>query len=573
MNIIPPVAKTNDVPTLVVRLLDSHRDRRSLLAGSDSLGRIARHIIPISLSNAPLPEGPTLETRVAGEYSITSNADYIHESLIGSILSLEAFYKSGTRRLRQVLFRGALSSEEHQFGADENGVNLTWSTTALLDAEPVEMFTSIQSIGYVLQRINNGDCWPTDAAGNKIGCIDEDLFGIMQWTGMIDIAGLPLPQAFADVLQLKQGLIPVVEFRDDGKIILTARERGKPDADLVVPSIQDHTGSVSIMPDVSSISGTIDYGRVVNRITGRGGVKRRADTATLVPAWDRSLDGYVTTNSASMQRSVELREVGRVFRFDGQFWPMNSDATGVSAPQETPIIWGRRSYSDPWVMIPASAKFTMVTEPGQAMFLSRKNMAGLESGDYRFVVFDAPMVSRYYTTEQQQARAEGVGVAASVSFWELEIQALKQDGLLLYDTGVQGDLPIYRRRIHYNNQYSSLTAGRFYRELDGARTPAEPASMFDDTPILSREVWGSVVVSQHPKYSINVTMPYCAFHLRHGMTYTRMVDDRGRVIRDGINYTIEGPIQYGLRVIGDGAFTTTVSLDSDSVNMLGGMVL
>lgn len=97
--------------------------------------------------------------------------------------------------------------------------------------------------------------------------------------------------------------------------------------------------------------------------------------------------------------------------------------------------------------------------------------------------------------------------------------------------------------------------------------------MFDDTPILSREVWESVVVSQHPKYSINVTMPYCAFHLRHGMTYTRMVDDRGRVIRDGINYTIEGPIQYGLRVIGDGAFTTTVSLDSDSVNMLGGMVL
>lgn len=573
MNVTTPTQRSSTVPTLIVRLLQSPSKQRSNISGPDTLGKIATKLIPITLTNAPLPEGPILETRLIQDYAICSDPDRLYTTLLGSVISLEVYHATGTRRIRQVLFRGGLLTEEKQFTATENAVNLTWATTVLLDAEPIEMILSYQSIGVVLQRLNAGDYWPVDAIGNKIGGIDSKLYNLIQWTGLGELAGVPLPQAFADILQPRKGLIPVVTYDSNGKIILTARERGQKRLDLIVPSIKDQTGSRLYKTEIKDLRGSIDYGRVVNRITGYGGMKRRADIATLTPAWDRSLDQYVKTDPSLLQRDDRFREVGRLYRFDGDFWPLNAEGSGYTAQREDPIIWGRREVGRPWVKMNVSAGFTMVVEPGQLGLLSRKSQAGFLSGDYKYILFKSPMVTRYYTESQRIAREQGEPTPATVDFWELELQAIKQNGLLQTDTGVLGDLPIYRRRIHRNRDYSALTAGSFFREATDGRTAATPDGLFDNTSALQQEVFEKIIISRNPRNSFTISMPYCAFHLEHGMTYERMIDDRGRTIFDDLDYTIEGPITYNLRVNDNSAFTTQISLDGDSVNLLGGLTL
>lgn len=573
MNVTTQPQRGSAIPVVVVRLLPSMSKQRPNLVAPDTLGKIATKIIPITLVNAPLPEGPTLETRIIRDYAICSDLEYLYKTLIGSVLSLEVHHVVGRRRIKQVLFRGGLLAEELQYTRDENAVNLTWSTSSLLDAEPVEIFTSYLSIGVVLQRINAGDYWPKDSGGNKIGGIDSMLFNLIQWTGFSELGGVPLPQAFADALQPRKGLIPVVAYDSSGKIILTARERGLKRADLVVASVRDQTGAIELRPDVSSIRGSVDYGRVVTRITGQGGMKQRADTAALVPAWDRGLDAYVKNDPALLTRDDRFREVGRLFSFVGDFWPMNADGSGYTARMDDPIVWGRRDVSSPWIKMDVNGGFTMITQPGQAGLLARKAQGGFLSGEYKYIYFSAPMVSRHYTQAQRISREQGDQVPATIDFWELELQAIKQDGLLTADTGVHGDLPIYRRRIHRNREYSALTAGSFYRESGGVRNPAEPENLFDHLPALQSEIHDQIIVTRNPRNSFVVSMPYLATHLEHGMTFERLIDDRSRIIRDDIDYTIEGPITFNLRINDDSAYSTEFNLDGDSVNLLGGLTL
>lgn len=573
MDLTLPAQRTGATPTILLRLLPSPSKQRPNIVAPDALGKIATKLIPINLSDAPLPEGPTLETRLIRDYALCSDPDRLYTTLLGSVISLEILHTTGRRRRRQVMFRGGLLSEELQFSAEENAVNLTWSTVSLLDAEPIEMILSYQSIGVVMQRLSAGDFWPKDAGGNKIGGIDNKLFSLIQWTGVSEFAGVPLPQAFADILQPRKGLIPVVTYDTQGKIILSARERGQKRVDLIVPSVKDQIGDRQYKTDIMTLRGSVDYGRVVTRITGYGGMKRRADTAALTPAWDRSLDRYVKTDPSLMKRDDKFREVGRLFSFVSDFWPMNAEGTGNTAQREDPIVWGRRNALSAWIKIDVAAGFTMITEPGQASLLSRKSQAGFLSGDYRYIFFNSPMVTRYYTEAQRISREQGDPATATVDFWELELQAIKQDGLLMTDTGVHGDLPIYRRRIHRNREYSALSAGSYYREVHGVRNPAAPENLFDHLPVLQDEIYDKVVISSKPKNSFTVTFPFIASHLEHGMTYSRMIDDRGRIVFDDIDYTIEGPITYSLRVNGNSAYTTQVNLDGDSVNLLGGLTL
>jgi len=571
MNLVPPSTRTGTQPTFIVRLVPvPTRKNKNLNAAH--VGAISTTVIPITLTDSPLPDGPVLQTRIIGSYALSSDLDRLHESMADKVLHLEAVHVVGSRRVRQKIFVGALLSEELQYSATENAVNATWSTVALLDAEPVEMFLSFLSIGATLARMDEGDYWPKDYSGNRIARIDKSLFGLMQWTQMSDIPGSPVPQAFADVLRPRRKLIPVVSYDSTGGIVLTVRERGKTTRDLVVPSIADHTGARQRMPDVSALSGLIDYGRIVSRITGQGGEKKVADTVTLTPAWDRSLDSVVLSSPNIVDRDDRYREVGRLYALPENMWPL-ATAHGASTNTESPLVWVWDGIGDSWSRSDAQYEFMTTTAAGTRSVLDRKGSAGYTDGTYTHVFFNAPMVYRRYSAAQLQAREEGDSAYPAVGFHSIELQGFRQGGILTTDTGYHGTYPLQRRRIHKRSEYTALTAGRHYVDVGGRRTPANHEGTYDGTPGLAREISDLVEMSSDPKNSMTIRFPFFNPSLVHGITYTRIIDDRNRAIRDNIEYTVEGAITHTLRVTGDDAFTTSVNLDSDTARLLGGLTL
>ena len=567
-----PSSRTRNIPTLVVRLY-APRDKVTTPNITQSrAGRITTRLRPVSLQCRPLPDGRTLTTRVRSEknYAYASDPEAVYESLVGWLLSLEVRYVVNRQPIKQFLFTGRLVSEGMQFAEKENGVDLYWNDVDVLNEKPVERFISLYSIGLVLSTLDADETiWPLDGAGNRIASIDSSLFSLPEWTGMTSLEGQPIGQSFADLLRNKKKLIPTLTYSDDGKMVLTAVERGAKQVTLISGRIRALQGTPTYMNEIRSKRGLRDYASVVNRITGHGDYIRKANTVTLTPAWDRTLDAAVLANPSLPDSDINYRYVGKVFEIPGIYFPYNAEADSGAAGKENILLWGRPDPLTAWRRIGLTSDFAFATAGGPNTFIRRKN-SGVGSGAYKFVVFNSVMFTDWYSADQLSQMALGNPVIPERSFWELEFTGLERGAILVADTGYTGDLPVKKWRIYRNRDYSKMEVGTFYREAGDGRTAATPNDLYDHTGVLLRDINEMVDQSAMPKTSETIQLNYTPFFIDHGMEIAAVYDTHGTQTADKPKWFIED-WEWKFNLGTPESFTTNLNLNNNLSSMQGGM--
>lgn len=565
-------ARQRIFPELSVRLQNNSTRNNPWSIVADRYGKFVDFLHPVSLSRRPLPEGSTLTTEVVWErqYAMASDPLSVYKSLIGSILTLEARYQFGSRVIKQVIFRGTLLAESKSIGENENGVSLLWNDANTLADEPIEMFTGAMAVGSVLSFLDaNENAWPLDYSGRRMGRIDAELFSMRQWTGSYSIGGLPIPVAFAQMLRSSHRLIPDINYHTDGTYVLTARERGAKEFDLVAGRINKAMGTISYVADFPEARIHIDYSRVVNRITGRGDYNKKADTVTLTPAWDRSLDSGFFENPSLGDKDPVYEDVGRLFRFDADMWPYNAEPHGAGNVEDVAILWGRRGPFDEWKKINLQAQFVEAPQTGMRNVFDRSRNGGFTSGNYRYIKLAPSLWVDYYDTTKTASREAGNPETPDRTFMELELQAIKNDGMLQTDTGYKGTLPIRRRRIHVNRDYSKMTAGTFYRDAGDSRTAATPEGLYDHTGALLAECNELIEDAQHAKETSDIILSHVPLWLEFGMCCRRIYDVCGTKVEKDLHWYTEG-IDYIFNTGGKESWTTRIITDRDIAKGMGG---
>jgi hypothetical protein len=549
----------------------SPADRRhSAGAGANRYGAISDTIIPVSLKFGK--DGAQLDCRIRRDYAISSDPDYLHESLAGYWATLEYRPNSNNRALQTVLFRGVVSSESYQHASQENGVDVTfWDRLALAD-NVVEMYTGYYPIGTVLSMIDAMDIWPEDTDGNRLGGIDPALFERRQWGGMLSIDGIPTPQAFAMLFQNQKKDVVDIDYQG-GKMLLTTRQRGAEEVDLVVGRIKATVGTKVYEVDIKDLRGVKDYSRVVTRLVGRGDITQRADTYSLTPAWDRSLDDVVLEDPSLPDTNPGVYgAVGRLYLVPAAFWPYNAESGGTGSGYD-PVLWARRSSDYDWVPIENDGEIVR-DETGFVHPLTGKSQMAYTDGASRLYRFNSTQICRYYTQAQEVQRRAGEFVEPTATFAELELTATFQDSVLAYDTGFRGDLPIRRTRLLKNQEYSRLTVGQFFRaygtQLQG-RVSASPPT-FDHTGALVNECEDAIDVISQPAMSFTAALTRCNFNLKRGMKVRNMYDRDGDLVFENLGWFIES-IDYTFNTLREGSYTASVSFDGAAEDLLGGVVL
>lgn len=567
--------RTRTFPTLTVRLQPNSASTNTWNGAADRLGRFVDFLHPVSLSKRPLPEGSTLTTEVVWErqYGLASDPLSVYQSLIGQIICVEARYQYGNRVIKQVIFRGTLLTEGKAISENENGVSLMWNDANTLADDPIEKFIGAMAIGSVLELLDaDNTIWPQDYAGRRLGRIDSSLFSMRQWTGAYSLPGVPMNAAFAQMLRGRHKLIPDINYQSDGTYVLTARERGTKEFDLVVGRINKAGGTPLYVADIPQANIQIDYSRVVRRIKGRGDYARKADTVTLTPAWDRGLDAAFFANPSLGDNDPAYEDVGRLFRFNVEMWPYNAEPHGPASIDDVAIIWGRRGVFDNWKRMRLDAQFVEAPTEASRNVFARSRRGGFASGSYRYVRLVPSLWFDYYTTEQNTNRTNGLPETPERTFMELELQAIKQDGILMTDTGYLGDLPIMRTRTHTNRDYSKLTAGTFYHDDGDVRTAATPEGLFDHTNALYAETRELLEDAQHAKETSNIGLNHVPLWLELGMTCRRLYDICGTKVERDLHWYTEG-IDYTFNTGGDDSWTTKITTDRDIAAGLGGQGL
>lgn len=565
-------ARARLFPSLSVRLQDSSARVNPWNYRADRYGRFVDFLHPVSLSRRPLPEGSTLTTEVAWErqYAMASEASCVYKSLIGSIITLEARYQFGGRVIKQVIFRGTLLSESKSVSENENGVSLIWSDANTLADEPVDMFTGAMNIGHVLAAIDaNSAVWPLDYQGRRMVRIDANLFSIPQWTGSNSVS-VPVNQAFADLLQRRGKLIPDINYQSDGTYVLTARERGAREFDLVAGRINKAVGTKLYVADMPEARISIDYSRVVTRVIGRGDYCRRADTVALTPAWDSSLNAAFLADPSLGDNDPDYEDVGRLFRFDGNMWPYNAEPHGPGELNDEAILWGRRSLSDNWKRIRINAQFAEGPQTGSRNVFERARNSSLAGGNYRYIRLETAAWADYYDEPKKALREAGTPTTPDRGFMELEFQAMVNTGLLQTDSGYMGTLPIRRRRIHTNREYSKMTSGSFWHDAGDMRTAATPEGQYDHTGALQDECLELLENSQHAKEGSDIILNHTPLWMEFGMCCRRIYDVCGSKVENGLRWYVEG-IDYTFNTGRENSWTTRIITDRDISKGLGGL--
>lgn len=565
----PTGSRTEKVPNLALRILPPADRQNAATAGANRYGKITQNIYPVSLGFGK--DGAELNCRVRGDYAVCSDPDYLHESLAGYWATLEYRPNTNNKALQKVLFRGVVASESSQFSIQEDGVDVSfWDRLALSD-DVVEMITGWYSIGTVLSMIDEMDIWPKDTNGNKVAGIDPDLFTRMQWCGMHSIDGIPIPQAFSQIFDRQKKDVPDIIYQTDGKMLLTTRKRGDEEVDLVVGRIKAAVGTKVYDVDIRELRGVTDYTRVVTRITGRGDLTRKADTYALEPAWDRSLDAAVLADPSLPDTNPVYRNVGRRYLVPSALWPYNAE--GGTDGNFTPNLWARRTSLEEWTPIENDGAFE-IDYGGYADPLTSRGTTGWSNGLNRYVRFNTTKITNYYTSSQLAARESGDFVTPTRSFPELQITAQYQDSVLSYDTGYRGDLPIRRRRILRNREYSKLTVGDFYRRKSNVvmgRDSVTPPT-YDHTNNLINECEDAIEVTCKANQSFTAVLLRCNFNLKRGMRIRNIYDRDGDLIFEDVGWIIER-INYVFNTGREGAYSTELQFDSAADDMLGGLVL
>lgn len=564
----PSTSRNEKVPAVVLRLLAPPDRRSSGGYGANAYGAITDDMYPISLSYGK--DGAELTCRVRNDFAICSNDDNLHKSLAGYWATLEYRPNTNNRALQKVLFRGVVSSESYQMSANENGVDVTfWDRLALAD-DVVELIIGYYNIGTVLSMIDNMDIWPKDANDNRLAGIDPALFDRMEWTGHYSIDGLPVPQAFASVFQNQKKDIPDIVY-DGGTMLLTTRKRGDKEIDITVGCINVAKRTKRYDVDLRSLRGVKDYSRMVTRITGRGDLTRKADTFSLEPAWDRSLDAAVLADPSLPDRHPMYRAVGRRYLVPAKLWPYN--ATANLYGQFKPDLWAKRPDDTEWMKIENDG----MIEPGYVDEddpLRARSLSGYTDNNLRYVWFASTKIYYYYTRSQMIQRSEGAFVKPSLGFAELQLTALYQDDVLEYDTGYRGDYPIRRRRIYRNREYSRLTVGDYYKPnndmIKGRVWTVAP--VYDFSGPLTNECNDAIEVSSRPYASFTAVLTRCNFNLHRGMRVRNIYDRDGRLIFEDVGWYIES-IKHTFNTGKEGSYSTELNFDSSADDLLGGIVL
>lgn len=564
-----PSTRSRTIPTLVLRIYPPRDKVTNPNVTQSRKGIITERFRPVSLSCRPLPEGRTLTTRVRseGSYAYSSEAESICEELVGWILSLEARQVVNRKAIKQTLFIGRLASDGRQFDTSENGVDLYWNDADLIKERPLQRWISLSTIGFVLSTLDADETiWPTDGSGNRLASIDSNLFSLPEWTGMTALEGQYIAQAFPDLLQNKRKMIPVLDYSDDGTMVLTAVERGAKQLTLISGRIESLPGTPLYQNEIKSKRGVKDFSSMTTRITGQGDYIRKVNTVAMTPAWDRSLDAAVLADPTLPDVDIRYRDVGKTFSIPGIWYPYNAEAQNGVVGKEAVTIWGRKNEFSPWMRMMVTSDYTFSTSGGDNTFMRRGN-SGVESGAYKFITFQQVMYVDWYTDDQLQQMADGNPQIPERSFWSMEFTGIEKGSFLVADTGYVGDYPVKKWRIHRNRDYSKLEVGQYWREIADGREAAVPRDLYDHTGALLKDINDMADQTSMPKCSETVQLNYTPFFIEHGMEIAKVYDTHGTQTLDRPKWFIEDwEWKFNLGPKDKDTFTTTLNLSNTLTN-------
>lgn len=563
------------IPEVFVRIHKPNGIRRQ--GDARRQGEIRTDLRPVAIDRHPGPEGGVLVLRPLAN-ALASSPDDMVEDFDGAIAEVEIRRDLTGRSMRQVLFRGRYLAKDWQFGAGQNGCDLHFGDWEILNDNVLRHNFGANHLGFALKYMDNlPHLWPRDHNGNKLARIDPDLFSAWNMVGDIPLQGQPIGAAFCDLLSRRREWIPDIDY-SEGQVVLTGRKRGARELDLVIGPVNVDEPDPDYFPNTMEISGTEDVARRINRITALGGLSLKRDVTDLTPAWDRTLDAefLADPNEDGQGDDDPLRDVGRVFLIDGDFWPVNGEPVGPVAKSERPKIYARPTEDD---------EYFPIEEENAPIFLTREQLYERTGRTFlypeslyyfdtppNYVVFKEPILHRYYTEEEHLTRLGGTVVSEHVVFPQLQLQAMRMVGRLTADTGYVGDSMVERRRIHTNERYIRISTGTFYRDIGDSREIATDVSDRNDSLILLYEARSIVDKTRHPTAQMRVILPYFDFALQLGDRITRILDSEGTVIREGLQWDVEG-IQYRLIQSGGDYGRTVLSLSQDLQSIWGGLVL
>jgi len=547
---IARAAQTYAKPKFVIRITDDHANS----ATNQGVGSICEDLFFVGMILDQGPRGSQALMR-AKKHAIATDPDLLADEYQDKIISIEARARdSNNKAVQEIVFRGNPGNRGMQFSETANGVDITLRDFWFyFEDKPVVCPSRNKNAGQVLRELDQGfyvtnsydyitpgisvtqtafnpPLWPVTDAGVQLAHIDPALFDLKVSMTGVAIEGQPLSEVLAYIIQ-RCGLTP--DLRYDGSTVYVTGRKSNIEHELIIGT-PDDTGSNE--PDIKGLSGGKDNGQIVNRIYGFGDYERQAGNVSLSPAWvptDATPAAYDTYDSLYNQT------VGRLYRYNGPAWPFDAQSHTVIVTGYTPepgsysdqmIVWKFNPVTSAWE--PAAQKAIPIavrddgSTAGTILDIDYGLDIRLKKGFYLY--FPDRQIDRYYTTAQQVQRAAGTYVDPTYGWSQFEAQLVRRGNRIRYDTGIRGDFPRERSRVHRNEGVTKLITGTRYRVsgLAGYRTriAVDDLKGFDDTPYLKAETLDMVDKTKAPQNGYNITLNRIDLGFRKGDKITALLD-------------------------------------------------
>jgi len=537
-------------PNLVMRVADINDYIPT--SSARGLGDVRTDLVPLKLDVHPGPRGSTLTVRLPHEYFIRSDQDWDDTDIWeGKIYTLYVQRSGSTSRVSSVLFRGQKVGKACQFTKDQNGYTLHLSDWYPYGAAPIRMqqmmnmtvgtVCHIFEAGYYNTLEYNGihravtpnyfdrHPFPQDENGNNIGRIDETLKSSTVFPGTLSFVGQSFREAFCELIELLgPNYLPYIWY-DGNTPVLSAREKGARTKRLVVGAALDASATVNHIPNVQRLDGMISDEALYTQGVGVGGYTRTIDTVELTKDWTAAEETAVLADK-SLTNTEQYRHVGRRYKAQKRFWPMNAIPHGESSTwseQETPLILRRRDSTQQWERADISFEVLRTRSEGnenssherlggRGMVIDRKYDITYQGGSHIHLWFADSQLWEYYTDAQQITRMGGTAVDPTQGTYDLQMQAVQidDDPLLAY-SDVKGTDPRHRMRALLNPEATKYTHTKHYTvDNDNSLTEvteATSATTRNDTSILAAQVDAAITESSVPSVGMTAALWYLDF--------------------------------------------------------------